>query len=166
MIRRTTSLSRPASLLSLTALLSIATLLAGCESLGKMTQSRNMLSLLEGSWEVDSIAGYDLNSLRQQLPESLQFKMPSISIAQDGSISGFSGVNRFSGKTDPAELAKGNLDLSKLASTRMAGLPPLNALENKYLAALATSKVATITTDGKLALGDGKSTLLTFARAK
>lgn len=126
----------------------------------------DFLSAIEGDWELENLAGTDISALKAKLPEGVPLKLPNLSFKKDGAISGFSGVNRIFGKTDPAQLAKGNLDLSKMGSTMMAGMPGMDELERGFMSALRQANVAKIDGAGKLALSNGGSPLVTFKRAK
>lgn len=127
----------------------------------------DFLSAIEGDWELESLAGTDLASLKAKLPEGVPLKMPNLNFKKDGSIAGFSGVNRIFGKTDPAALAKGNIDLTKMGSTMMAGMPGMDDLERGFMSALRQANVAKIDDAGKLALSSGSnSPLVTFKRGK
>jgi len=92
-------------------------------------------------------------------------KPPSLHIAEDGRVSGFSGVNRFAGTTEIAALREGKLALTPLAVTRMAGPPAAMDLENRFLTALEQARSFRIDGDAlRLAAVDGKD-LLTFQRS-
>lgn len=88
----------------------------------------------------------------------------TLAIAEDGSVSGHSGCNRFAGK---AMIDGDKLSFGPLAGTRMACPEAQMNLEQKYLGAL--EKVASFRIDDaqrKLVLLDGAGTeLLRFAEA-
>ncbi|MEO0484082.1 MAG: META domain-containing protein [Planctomycetota bacterium] len=126
----------------------------------------NALSRLTGDWSLDSLRGADLASL---IPAggSQNIAAPNLSIADDGAISGFSGVNRFTSAFDPAAIAQGNFDLSPAAMTRMAGTPEAMTIENQFMSALSevTSFDASSLADGVLRLlNDQGAELLKFVR--
>ena len=135
-------------------------ILSGCSSLNSNTPTIDTLSnLTKGDWILSKVGDLDVASV---VPEGV--RKPSIQFQNDGSISGFSGVNRFMGSTDPAKLAAGELDLSKLASTRMAGNPIANQVEQVVLAELNRVKAFKFPAPDLLQLTDGSSDILTFAR--
>jgi heat shock protein HslJ len=63
-------------------------------------------------------------------------RAPELVIAPDGALSGFAGVNRFSGRLEPEALAGGHIVTGPLAATRMAGPEPAMLLEARILALL------------------------------
>ena len=84
--------------------------------------------------------------------------MPTLTLAADGTASGFAGVNRWSGTctSNGASLAFG-----PLISTRMGGPPERMELERKYLQSMATVTQWSIA-DGKLRLSDGSMVVAEF----
>jgi putative lipoprotein len=66
-------------------------------------------------------------------PPAADRRQPNVIFGADGRMTGFSGINRFSG----AYTVEGqNLKFSNLAMTRMAGTPEAMAVEQKIVAAL------------------------------
>ena len=117
-------------------------------------------SSLYGDWLLTRIGGPGGEEIAAE-----SSKPPSLTIAEDGRVTGFSGVNRYAGTTDPAALREGKLALTPLASTRMAGPPAAMDLERRFLAAFEQAKSCRI--DGGallLAAVDGKE-LLAFRRS-
>jgi heat shock protein HslJ len=110
-----------------------------------------------GEWKLTQLPGTDLAASAVPLP--------TLSIASSGQVSGFSGVNRYTSTLDMAAASHGEFRLSPTASTRMAGIPEAQKLEDHYLAALqsATGFKADATT---LTLTRGTQTVLGFARAE
>ena len=82
------------------------------------------LAVLEGEWTLSAIEGFDI-------PAGLRGE-PGLSVDSEGRVSGFSGVNRFSGTLDP----DGTGVFRPLATTRRAGPPDAMALETAFLKAL------------------------------
>lgn len=77
-------------------------------------------------WEISRIAGFELP------PE---VGRPTLVLeAETAEVSGFAGVNRFTGSY---ELGADRLVFGPLASTRMAGSPEAMAMEQIYLEALS-----------------------------
>lgn len=105
-------------------------------------------------WQVEDVMG---GGTLDNLPVTLN-------LAEDGSVSGRSGCNRFAGQ---ATIDGDKLAFGALAGTRMACAPAHMDLEQKYLTAL--DKVATFRIDDaqrKLVLLDDAGTaVLTFAEA-
>ena len=84
----------------------------------------------------------------------------TLDFGEDGSVSGFSGCNTYTG---PFAIDGGSIDIGPLASTRMACEPPGSAIEAIYLPALDAVGTWSILETGDLFLG-GPSTL-TFTPA-
>ena len=84
--------------------------------------------------------------------------MPTLTLAADGTASGFAGVNRWSGTctSNGPTLAFG-----PLVSTRMGGPPERMELERKYLQSMATVTQWSIA-DGTLRLSDGSTVVAEF----
>ena len=86
-------------------------LFTSCSSTSSLSSAT---SLLNNQWVLSSLGGNtDLSSLFGD-------KLPFLNFSTDGTVSGSDGCNNLSGSFDLASLASGNLDLSKLASTKMA----------------------------------------------
>ncbi|HLP83493.1 MAG TPA: META domain-containing protein [Phycisphaerales bacterium] len=136
----------------------------GCSTmhgLDNLSGARSLASLPQqilGEWKLDALQGFDLSQIAKN-----NLRMPSINFAQDGGVSGFAGVNRFMGKTDLAQLAEGKFSLPNAASTKMAGPPIANELENKFLAALTSADGAKMQ-DGNLLLTKGGEMLMRFVK--
>lgn len=94
-------------------------------------------------------------------PGDDQNTAPTLTIAEDGTIHGFTGVNRFTGRVDPAALARGQWALGPLATTRMAGPAQQMQLESRYTAMLAGANRIT-TANGDLLLRQDDQPLLRF----
>jgi len=75
--------------------------------------------------------------------------VPDVRFGDDGSMSGFTGCNRFTATytTDGS-----SLDVGPIASTKMACLPPASVIESDYLNALAGVTGWSIGADGRLDL--------------
>lgn len=147
---------------TLAAALSIligAVLLAGCASgPGKGPEPRPLeLGALVGEWRLESIEGYDA------LPAGV--RPPTLRFDEDGSVSGFSGVNRLSTSLDLAALEEGAFAIGPAASTRMAGPQEAMDLEHDFLTLLQEASEGRVTAD-TLVLGADGEDLLTFRRAE
>jgi len=82
-----------------------------------------------GTWRLVELAGSDVTALA---------RAPELVIEADGKLSGFAGVNRFSGRAVPESLAQGELLAGPLAVTRMAGEPQAMEVEQRFLELLGT----------------------------
>jgi heat shock protein HslJ len=80
-----------------------------------------------------------------------------------GQMSGFSGVNQYSGSFAAAN--DGTFSAGPLAGTLMAGPEPLMAAESAYLALVEKCDTFSVT-DGKLTLSAGETDSLVFEAAK
>jgi heat shock protein HslJ len=130
----------------------------GAGNLGGVNSLASLPQQVLGEWKLDSLQGFDLSQIA-----SGNMRMPNINFGQDGTVSGFSGVNRFSGKTDLAELAQGKFSLPNAMSTKMAGPPIANDLEGKFLGALTSADGAKMQ-NGNLLLTKGGEMLMRFIR--
>lgn len=83
-----------------------------------------------GTWRLVALAGVDLTALDE---------VPELVIGADGALSGYGGVNRFSGHADAEELREGRLRASPLMSTRRAGPPAAMEAEARFLALLGAT---------------------------
>jgi heat shock protein HslJ len=79
-----------------------------------------------------------------------------------GTVSGSTGCNRYRG---PYSLDGDTLELGAIASTRMACVPPADAVEREFLAALERVEHWRSDAEGLVLLGDGDAELLCFAAA-
>lgn len=99
--------------------------LGGCRS-----ASAGADDVPSGTWTVVRLEGVDLAPLA---------RAPEITLGADGTLSGFAGVNRFSGRVEPEALRAGQLRAGPLAATRMAGPPEAMAVEDRLLALLTSA---------------------------
>jgi len=98
-----------------------ACFLAGaCRALGDRYPARP-----EGTWRLVELPGIDVAQLS---------RAPELVIGADGTLSGFAGVNRFSGRTDAEALAEGRIAAGPMTATRMAGPPEAMSVEARFLA--------------------------------
>jgi choloylglycine hydrolase len=105
---------------------------------------------LSGTWILKSING---------VPVPQEVKTPSITIAEDGKVSGFGGVNRLMG----ALVAGGSEKLfGPIAGTMMAGPVAAMKLETNFTRALGEVTSARNTADGLELLGADGKVLLEF----
>ncbi len=92
-------------------------------------------SLVQGDWTLDSLAGQSADSWLSKLGQG--GRLPSMLVGEDGSVSGFSGLNRWTSSLDLNKLAGGDFDLSPAAATKMAGSPEAMNLESQFFNALS-----------------------------
>jgi putative lipoprotein len=90
---------------------------------------------------------------------------PTLSVTEEGKVSGFAGVNRFFGGLAKDDAAKEKTLFGPLGMTRKAGPPELSKLEFAYTSALAEVNKFTIDKDALTLLVDDKPKLV-FARVK
>jgi heat shock protein HslJ len=151
-MRRTTVLV----LLSLAALV-----LAACTAAASASPSASATSagaggspaaggpeLVGTAWALGDLPGQVLTDVR-----------PTIAFSGDGTVTGSGGCNDFNGTYT---VDGSNLTFGPLASTKKACGDAVNTLETAYLAALQATTAYEITSDSKLKLTAGATTL-TFA---
>lgn len=83
-----------------------------------------------GRWRLVALEGVDLTALDEA---------PELVIGADGALSGYGGVNRFSGQSDAEALREGRLHAGPLISTRRAGPPAAMEAEARLLALLGAA---------------------------
>lgn len=133
----------------------------GCESggsAGLFDMGTSLASQLMGDWNLSQFQGVDVASL---LPEGMS--MPSLNIADDGNVSGSTGLNRFTSGLDLGEIAKGNFDLGKIATTKMGGSSEAMGFERAFLQQLEQVTGFTVGEDTLTLLQQGKE-VLSFVR--
>ena len=75
-----------------------------------------------GSWALIAVDGN---------PGGLGDVTPTLEIREDGSVGGFSGVNRFMTRLGSGDPLEGKMILGPTAGTRMAGPPRAMAFERR-----------------------------------
>ncbi|MBL0921212.1 MAG: META domain-containing protein [Phycisphaerales bacterium] len=128
----------------------------GCASLDGRAPTG--ASDLAGEWRLTDIGGEPLKTF---LP--VGERAPTMTIEEDGRLSGFTGVNRMSGQLDPAALAEGRFGLGPMITTKMAGPGEAMAVEARFLDLLQKADGANLR--GKyLSLTQGGTPTLKFWR--
>ncbi|MFO0836012.1 MAG: META domain-containing protein [Phycisphaerales bacterium] len=122
--------------------------------------SNAALASLVGAWRLVSLNGQDITPRLASLS-----KPPTISFAADAGISGFAGVNRFTGRLDKSGLGGGAFKTSPLAMTRMAGPPDAMQIEGEFATALSKATAFTLEGD-RLELRTTASSLAVLERVK
>jgi len=82
-----------------------------------------------GTWSLTVLEGADVSHL---------LRRPELSLDEAGSLSGFSGVNRFQGALELEALGAGRLVAGPLAATRRAGPPEAMAVETRLFQVLGS----------------------------
>lgn len=95
------------------------------------------LAALAGEWTLVELEG---RRLADWLPPNWDDQPPSMVIEPDGSVGGYTGVNRMASKLDGAALVRGEFVLAPMISTRRAGPPELMHLEARYTGALQRAR--------------------------
>lgn len=133
----------------------------GCESGGGslLGGGMNMVEKLTDTWNLSKFNGVDIAEI---LPETMR-SIPSMTIGNDGKVSGTSGLNRFTGGLDLEKLAKGEFDLGPLASTKMGGSDEAMGFEQAFFEQLQSITGFTISEDTLTLLDQGREAL-TFIR--
>lgn len=148
-------LTRLAAAAATLLVLAALSMLVGCES--DQSAAVKPASGIYGDWVLTEVDG-------QAVPAVAGITSPTLTIANDGRVSGSSGVNRISGMTDAARLKEGSVDLSKMMSTRMAGSPEAMQLEARVMDAMARSTSARVDGDGRLVFSNEGKRLLVYRR--
>ncbi len=110
-----------------------------------------------GSWSLTKIEDetYDL-------PQGA--RTPTLTIAEDGAISGQAGINRFTGKANADTMGGGAWESGGIVMTRMAGEPPAMAFEQRYISMLQRADTVEVGPEW-LELRTGNRELLRFSRS-
>jgi len=110
-----------------------------------------------GTWIVQTIDGVPVSEMMEK-----SLRSPSLTILEDGTINGFSGVNTFRGSLSPADMANGVFEPGPMAMTMMAGPPDAMRVESRFMQDLNAANGFTIV-GNTLNLTEGGMTLLTFS---
>jgi heat shock protein HslJ len=117
---------------------------------------------LAGDWKLASVNGANVVGAGDRAARDPS-RAPGISIAPDGGVSGFTGVNRMSSRLDVAKLRSGEFILGGIATTRMAGPAAAMELESEYTSALGLVRRFAVM-GGGLTLTGERGTVLKFVR--
>ncbi len=119
-------------------------------------EESNTLRELVGSWTLIAVDGN---------PGDMGDHTPTLEIREDGSVGGFSGVNRFVTRLGSEDPVEGTMTLGPTAGTRMAGPPRAMVFEKIFLERLGA--VTGYEVDGEtLRLWAGDNEALTFQRSE
>ena len=94
----------------------------------KLPAERTGIDVMTGAWRIVSVRGEEV---AKTLPEGAQ--EPTLTINDDGSIAGFAGVNRVSGRVDAKKLAQGVWEAGPMVSTKMVGSVLSSTLRRKSM---------------------------------
>ncbi|MDX2114450.1 MAG: META domain-containing protein [Planctomycetota bacterium] len=114
---------------------------------------------IAGEWTLQKLRG--LSVPQGETPG----RSVGFTVLTDGSIAGFSGVNRFSGRLDAAGLERGEFRMPGAVSTKMAGPPELMKLEGDFLRALEEAE-RYVANESTLTLFEGNDVLAVLLRAR
>lgn len=135
------------------------TALYACQSTPSDTSAHH-LSRLSGDWNLSTLWG---QSVASRIPAGM--RVPSLSITSDGHVGGTGGINRMATNLDTSALTKGDLELSPIISTKMAGSPEAMAFEGDFFKALEEATAYRVNGD-TLTLSGPSGELMTLARAR
>jgi heat shock protein HslJ len=113
---------------------------------------------IRGTWTLQTVDGVPVSEMM-----SSTLRSPSLTIADDGTLNGFSGVNNFHGSLSPTDLANGTFRPGPMAMTMMAGPEDAMRVEGRFMQDLHAATGIIVRGD-TLNLTEGDVTLLTFAR--
>jgi len=140
-----------------------ALLLAACDSSTKPGDGAAPPSTAQPARSVNDLVGKW--SLVTLLGEQVSITPPiSMLIQADGTLSGRSAVNGYSGSLDKDRLPSGGFEIFPIASTMMAGTPERMELEARYFRGLERAKTWGIE-NGELVLHEGEIEVARFKRA-
>lgn len=147
----------PRTLALLLTLLIALLAMPACET-GGGTHDTGDPVRLEGTWTLSELNGAKVADRVQQ-----GGKVPTFSFDGNGKVAGTSGVNRYATNADMAALVRGQLDLSPIVSTRMAGPPDAMKLEVDFINALSEADSYRFA-DNALELRKGSETTMRFVK--
>lgn len=130
---------RPAlSTVALTLLLMVIGVIPGCVAAerpetGTLAPSPVVNPQLIGPWSLRDMRG---EAVIERIGGSDVGEMPSLTIAEDGSLSGAGGVNRWNASLNLSHNLENAFRVNAIAATRRAGPPRLMAVERDFFEAL------------------------------
>ncbi len=145
--------------LLLTIALAAAVLaLLGCASTIESESVPGATTSPVGTWSLTKI-----EDERYDLPTGA--RTPTLTITEQGGLSGQAGVNRYSGSTDAGALSSGEWSLGSVAMTRMGGTPEAMQLEQQFVGLMKMADTIATGPDW-LELRIGNSSLLRFTHVE
>ncbi len=133
---------------------SVATAFVAAIALAPLTTVAEDQPKLTGDWKLVKLGD-----------EEVKATEPTLSVSDEGKVSGFAGINRFFGGLAKEDAAKEKTLFGPLAMTKKGGPPELSKLEFAYTSALAEVNKFTIDKDTLTLLVDDKPKLV-FERVK
>ena len=128
-----------------------ALLLTACvAACGSAPDEPMRLQLLQGSWQ---FAG----------PVPAGARLPTLTLAPNGTVQGNAGINSFRGTIDKQALLRGVWRMGSPQVTKMGGTVEAMAFESRFVHSLTVAN-AVVTQDGHMLLREGDTTLLEFER--
>lgn len=124
----------------------------GCESTHGAAPTP--VESIVGDWTLDRIVGGD----GEVVPADAAAR-PTLTVGEDGRLSGFSGVNRYTGSLSVDALARGLFNPGPVAATKMAGPPAAMDLESQFLETLGRADAYSVEGDVLVLEGGGKGLL-------
>ncbi len=109
------------------------------------------LNALKGEWRVVELGGKRIDRI---MPDGDVRRPPGMTIRDDRTVAGFSGVNQFGTQIDADELTRGHFKLGPIAMTRMAGPPEMMRIEHEFAGALEEQRRYTLRGDELVLLTD------------
>ena len=130
----------------------------GCQSSSPARSATPSIKTLEGTWTAQTIDGGMVSAMLEE-----GMRAPDLRFLSDGSVVGFTGVNRINTRVDLEKLRAGEFSVGPSAMTMMAGPPAAMRMERRFVDAL--ERAAIIEVEGNtMRLTDGGETVLTLVR--
>lgn len=144
------------------ALVALPIALTACDSGPKPVTDPNAVAKAEQRAAVDAknLMGVEWRCVSVQSDGMLGGPPLTLTFGDDGRVTGFGGVNRFSG---PYRSATGSVQVGPLVATKMGGEPARMALEQKLLDSLARVNAFSLQ-GGLLRLKEGDRVLVEYSR--
>lgn len=126
----------------------------GSSAVTEFASPQAALAALAGEWTLVELHG---ESVLDTLESAglRPGRMPSITFAEEGVVSGTAGVNRYSSKVDLDELKSGVFDMPNAAMTKMAGPPELMKIEDEFVKVLTGKPTISLDADRLTLLSSG-----------
>lgn len=111
---------------------------------------------LYNEWKLVTLGG---NTVEDLIPHGAQ--IPSLTIARDGKVTGYTGVNSLASTIDLDALPSGRFSLGSILTTRRAGAPQLMAVESALVDSLRQADTFSVRAQ-TLTLSRGPEELITL----
>lgn len=143
----------------ITSITLLPIILAACESGPKASTTPPSPESLYNDWTLATLAG---NSVSELVPQGA--RLPSLSIARDGKVSGYTSINALGSSLDQTALTNGRFALGPIMTTRRAGAPQLMAVESLFVDSLRKADTYAVA-GNTLTLSQGPEELMTMTGA-